>query len=80
MQNEIYESGKLVRVDEIILPPEVEKREILEEQALADIGRNLSLIANNSMNQKDVVEAVKDHARQLNGIIRLLLNHLDDID
>jgi len=53
-------------------------RATIERQARDALQRNRDFIASTPTNATTVA-AVKDHARQLNGIIRLLLGALDDV-
>jgi hypothetical protein len=72
--------GNVTEAGTVEVPPHEINRDTIEAQAVAALARNRALIADANVTTAEAVAAVKDHARQLNGIIRLLLNDLDGTD
>lgn len=59
------------------VPPETVNQQTLQDQATAALVTNRTYAALASPTNAQVVAATQAQARQLNGIIRLLLNQLD---
>lgn len=77
----LLDDGTFVPIDTV--PDETPQgnanRETIKAQARDAMQRNRDFIDSTPTNATTVAQ-VKDHARQLNGIIRLLLNQLDGTD
>jgi hypothetical protein len=71
-----------VLVDTQILPRDAAdyNRDVIEERAVAALTNNIDYLAIASPTSAQAAAQIKDLTRQMNGIIRLLLNRLDSTD
>jgi hypothetical protein len=77
---ERYEDGVLVDTQTFAKPVDQFNRETIEERAIAALANNAAFIDLASPTNAQAVAQVKDLSRQVNGIIRILLNRLESAD
>jgi hypothetical protein len=77
---ETYENGQLVDSQTVAKPVEQFNRESIEENALAALADNKAYIDLASPTTAQAGVQIKALTRQMNGLIRLLLDRLDDTE
>lgn len=73
-------NGNLINTIFVEKELEVYNKDVIEERALTALTNNLSYLALEPPTQAQAVAQVDDLTRQINGVIRLLLNKLDSAD
>ena len=77
---ERWANGELVSVELVDNPPEQVNRDTITEQAVAALQSNRDFIDLTAPTNAEAVAQVKALSRQVNGIIRLILERLDGTD
>ena len=77
---ETYENGKLIASESMAVPDESVRRDQIEATARQALATNRAYAALANPTAAQTTAEVKALARQMNGVIRLLLNALDGTD